>query len=313
MSVLNKYENCYENCYEIKKFYYLFDSDKENLNKIDKIFKFQKQKTINTFIITNDNKTLFCNKNISFSLSYILNKLKKINKFNINLDTNKIIKCITTLYYEEFILLINGLINLNLIDIKLLSIFTINEIEIIFQNGSRFFKQINNSIKDSDLFYLARYFDLNTHLYNILKNFKRKYILKINDSTNIDLRFNHTKILIGDKHINNMSYENLINKSLKDMFGFNNVSVNIKYINNEMKLVPFDNNFFPVLITEVYDKVLKQYYYDLSYIIQLNYSFNELKEKFNKNNVSNVTIFDSNIRINPKFFTELELNKLIKY
>lgn len=272
---------------ENKKIFTLFhDSNPNILNEISKSIN-TSHITLNSIILTADNKIILCNRRLSFYASYIVHMFNK-NLYQFN--TKRFIKCVRNLNLKEFAVLYYMLDKNNIINIR--------------------------DFIDAKMYdYICNFKDINPFInlpYNIFMLYPiliEKLIKTLMDFANNKLILSNNNNIIlpgGKKKFIDESPINVLKRELEEELNLN--SYEIQYLNKFYKFVNIDENIHPVLCMYNHDKILNFNYLDLTYIIKINKTFNEIKLNF-KQNFEIYNLFPS---VTIKFDTdELKINNII--
>lgn len=271
---------------ENKKIFTLFNDSRPNiLNEISKNIN-KSHITHNSIILTQDNKMILCNRRLSFYASYI------VHLFNKNLkqfDTKRFIKCVRALNIKEFAVLYYILNKKGIINIQNYVNIDIYEFIYNFKDDKPFI--------DIPYEIFIMYPSLINKLIKILLDFANNIlILPNNDNT----------ILPGGKKkfLEETSYE-VLKRELKEELNLN--ICDVKYLNENYEFKNINEDIKPVLCIYNHDKILNYNYLDLTYIIKVSKTFNDIKTNFKRN----VEILDLYPSITIKFDNEeLKLNNI---
>lgn len=273
---------------ENKKIFTLFhDSTPNILNEISKSIH-QSYITHNSIILTADNKIILCNRRLSFYASYIVHMFNKdLSQFN----TKRFIKCVRNLNLKEFAVLYYTLDKNHIINIK-------DFIDIKIYNYICNFKDIKPFLDLSSYKIFMLYPILIEKLIKTLIDFANNRLILTNN--------NNTILPGGKKKFIDESSLGVLKRELEEELNLS--SYEIQYLNKFYKFKNMDEDVHPVLCMYNHDKVLNFNYLDLTYIIKINKTFNEIKFNFKKN----FEIYNLYPSITIKFDTEeLKLNNII--
>lgn len=271
---------------ENKKIFTLFNDSRPNiLNEISMNIN-KSHITHNSIILTKDNKIILCNRRLSFYASYIVHLFNKDFK---QFDIKRFIKCVKTLNVKEFAVLYYTLNKKGIINIQ--DYVNFDVYEFIYN-----FKDIKPFI-DIPYEIFIIYPVLIDKLTKILIDFANNILILPNS--------NNTILPGGKKKfLEETSYE-VLKRELKEELNLN--ICDVKYLNEYYEFKNINEDIKPVLCMYNHDKILNYNYLDLTYIIKISKTFNEIKMNFKRN----VEIFNLYPSITIKFDNEeLKINNI---
>lgn len=259
--------------HDLKKFY-IYNTNLMNLST--------KNFSYNAFIITNDKKLIVCYRKRSFYFDFM-----------------KII-CLKIFLFEKFKKkLINCLYNLYLNEISSLIFYIFNDKNFFYTKDcySDLIKiNINILFVDKDLY---------KHLLYIKENFKNYLSTKCIILPGGKYNKNETNITQTDVLLREISEEiglNLKEIEIKNYHFSDSQSKKCNIEDMPMNIISNIYQIKPILITYIHDHVLNKYYYDITYLIDLNFSSQEI-----------LNIFRPNVEIHKIYFVPLALHKNYLY
>lgn len=271
---------------ENKKIFTLFyDSTPDILNEISTNIN-KSHITHNSIIITKDNKIILCNRRLSFYASYIVHLFNKNFK---QFDIKRFIKCVRTLNIKEFAVLYYNLHKKGIINI---CEYVSNEIYEYIYN----FRDVKPFIDIPYEIFL---------IYPILIDKLVKTLIDFASNKLILSNNNNTILPGGKKKFIEETSQEVLKRELEEELNLN--ICDVKYLNEYYQFKHIDENIKPVLCMYNHDKILNFNYLDLTYIIKINKTFNEIKTNF-KRNIEILNLYPS---ITIKFDNdELKINNI---